>query len=234
MLFRTSANLIKQAAKSKLSLNTPKCLHTSYYLYNSDQASGESPKKPETEQNPNQTAANEASNELNQLKEKLTKLQSDFDDCQDKYKRALAEAENVRVRMRKQVDEAKIFGIQGFSKDLLEVADTLNLAIANTNPNKNPENFDANDEKSKRHKEQLLAMYNGLVLTETCLLKIFERHGLVQIKPNEGEKFDPNLHEAIFRVPIPNKESGTLEVVTKIGFKLKDRVIRAAQVGVVQ
>lgn len=103
--------------------------------------------------------------------------------------------------------------------------------MVNTNP--------AKTEKSqtlspKEVEEKLNSMYSGLVLTEKCLLKIFERNNLVQINPAEGDKFDPNFHDAIFRVPIPDGTSGTIQVVTKTGFKLKDRVIRAAQVGVVQ
>ncbi|CAF0707258.1 unnamed protein product [Brachionus calyciflorus] len=168
--------------------------------------------------------------ELKALKEKLTKTEEEKLDLKDKYLRAMAEAENVRVRMRKQVDDAKLFGIQGFCKDLLEVADILNLAIVNTDPKKDKtlENID------KNVVDKLTSMHQGLIMTEGRLLKIFEKHGLVQIKPTAGDKFDPNLHEAIFRVPIPNKESGSIEIVSKIGFKLHERVIRAAQVGVVQ
>lgn len=162
------------------------------------------------------------------MKEKLTKCESDLADTKDKYLRAMAETENTRTRMRKEVDNVKIYGIQGFCKDLLEVADVLNLAILNTDPSKDASN-DLTDLKAK-----LKSMHNGLSMTETCLLKIFEKHGLVRILPKDGEKFDPNLHEAIFRIPIPEKESGTVNILTKPGFKLHERVIRAAQVGVVQ
>jgi molecular chaperone GrpE len=150
--------------------------------------------------------------------------------------RALAEAENTRVRMRKQVDDAKIFGIQNFCKDLLEVADILNLAVANTNADKflNNADYKHSDEESKLMQAQFKAMYNGLKLTETKLMKIFEKHGLHRIEPKEGEKFDPNLHDAIFQAPIPNKESGSICTISQSGYKLQERVIRAAKVGVVQ
>lgn len=166
--------------------------------------------------------------QLKELQEKLTKSEQDKAELKDKFLRAMAETENTRVRMRKQIDDAKIFGIQGFCKDLLEVADILNLAIENTDPKKSTEPLE------KNVLDKLNSMHQGLVMTESRLLKIFEKHGLVQIKPVAGDKFDPNLHEAIFRVPIPNKESGTVEIVSKIGFKLHERVIRAAHVGVVQ
>ena len=74
----------------------------------------------------------------------------------------------------------------------------------------------------------------GLVLTESKLIKVFEKHGLNRIIPKEGEKFDPNFHEAIFQAKIPDKESGSICVVNQIGYKLQERVIRAAHVGVAQ
>jgi molecular chaperone GrpE len=172
----------------------------------------------------------QSNDEVKLLQEKLKKYETDLTDCKDRLLRALADAENTRNRMRKQVDDAKIFGIQGFSKDLLEVSDVLNLAIKNTDPAKNENN--SND--LNQLKEQLNAMFKGLVMTESCLLKIFEKHGLFQINPKDGDKFDPNLHEAIFRIPIPDKQSGTVNVVTKVGYRLNERVLRAAQVGVVQ
>ncbi len=130
----------------------------------------------------------------------------------------------------------------------------MHLAVVNTNPDKNSQ---AETLSNQEFNERLNSMYSGkfiyiilflffklkvsieylptgLVMTEKCLLKVFERNNLVQIQPAEGEKFDPNFHDAIFRVPIPGQTSGTVNVVTKIGFKLKERVIRAAQVGVVQ
>ena len=110
------------------------------------------------------------------------------------------------------------------------MADILHLAVVNTNPAKSEEVAPSPAE----FKERLSSMYSGLVMTEKCLLKVFERNGLVQIEPAVGDKFDPNFHDAIFRVPIPGQASGTVNVATKIGFKLKERVIRAAQVGVVQ
>ena len=152
-------------------------------------------------------------------------------DFKDKYMRALAETENIRSRMIKQVDDAKIFGIQGFCKDLLEVADVLNLAIENTNPNKKPKEESVS---SQSHVEQLNSMFNGLVMTEKQLIKIFEKHGLTRISPQKGDLFDPNLHDAIFRVPDADSKSGTIFTSTKTGFVLRGRVIRAAQVGVVQ
>ena len=119
-----------------------------------------------------------------------------------------------------QVEDAKQFGIQAFCKDLLTVADTLRLATDNIPP----EQLENNAVKN---------MHDGLKLTESELLKVFNKHGVVLSDP-EGEKFDPNLHEAVFQQPIPEKEPGTIFVVTKPGYLLNSRVLRPALVGVVK
>ena len=123
--------------------------------------------------------------------------------------------------MQKQISDAKIFGIQGFCKDLLEVADILAKAnetvpkdqVSNANPH-------------------LKNLFEGLTMTETELKKVFSRNGLEMINPLEGEKFDPNFHEALFEQPVPGKQAGTVAVVTKVGYKLHSRTLRPALVGV--
>ena len=139
---------------------------------------------------------------------------------QDRYKRSLAETENVRNRMKKQVDDAKLFGIQGFCKDLLEVADILGKATETV-----PQDELANNPHLKN-------LYEGLTMTESQLHKLFVKHGLVRINPSEGEKFDPNIHEALFQQSVEGKEEDTVAVVTKIGYTLHHRTLRPALVGV--
>ncbi|KAJ1362139.1 hypothetical protein KIN20_021570 [Parelaphostrongylus tenuis] len=142
----------------------------------------------------------------------------------DKYKRSLAETENVRARGIKQIEEAKMFAIQGFCKDLLEVADILDLAVNSVKA----EELESGD-------KALVDLHKGIVMTKTVLLKVFKRHGLQALSPI-GEKFDPNLHEAVFQVPVSDEtkvEPGHIMHVAKVGYLLKERPIRPAQVGVV-
>ena len=139
---------------------------------------------------------------------------------QDKYMRSLAETENVRNRMKKQVDDAKLYGIQGFCKDLLEVADILKTATLSVPQEQLSSNAPLKD------------LFDGLTMTQAQLQKLFGKHGLVQIAPAEGDKFDPNIHEALFQVPTSDKEEETIAVVQKIGYKLHDRTLRPALVGV--
>lgn len=99
----------------------------------------------------------------------------------------MADGENMRQRLIKQIDDAKIFGIQSFCKDILEVADTLNQATKAV-PRK-----EINDRNP-----HLKNLFDGLVLTRNSLQQVFKRHGLEIIDPLHF-KFDPNLHEALFQ-----------------------------------
>ena len=119
--------------------------------------------------------------------------------------------------MRRQIEEAKIFGIQKFCKDLLEVADTLQKAVEMA-PKENSE-------------ENYKSVVSGVQLTEQQLQNIFKRHGLTQINP-VNQKFDPNQHHAMFEVEDETMEPGTVSTVNQIGYKLHDRTIRPAMVGV--
>lgn len=138
----------------------------------------------------------------------------------DKYKRALADGENLRLRLTKQIEDAKIFGIQSFCKDLLVVADTLSIATESV----------PKDEVSEKN-PHLKNLYEGLTMTKASLDQVFKRHGLALINPI-NEKFDPNLHEALFQQPVENVEPNTVVVVSKVGYKLHERCIRPALVGV--
>lgn len=162
----------------------------------------------------------EAEQKMSAENEKLAAQVADFT---DKYKRALAETENVRMRFTKQLNDAKLYSIQGFCKDLLEVADILGKATSSV-PSEALDGGDANI--------HLKNLYEGLIMTETQLQKVFTKNKLVQINPVNNEKFDPNLHEALFELPVPNKEPGTVAVVEKLGYRLHERTLRPALVGV--
>lgn len=121
--------------------------------------------------------------------------------------------------MKKQVDDTKIYAVQGFCKDLLEVADIFGTALDSVKKDTIGGNTDFKN------------LYDGVVMTEQQLQTVFRRHGLVQLNP-VGQKFNPNEQHALFEVPAPDKEPGMVSIVTKIGYKLHDRTIRPAMVGV--
>nr|AAW25243.1 SJCHGC04910 protein [Schistosoma japonicum] len=176
-----------------------------------------------TETSEQSSTPKESDKELESLKTEMQKLTQKYDDLDDKYKRALAESENMRKRLMKQIDEAKLFGIQSFCKDLLEVADVLTTAIASA----------PQDQLKDGVNPPFANLYNGLVMTEMEMLKVFSHYNLVRISPEVGERFDPNIHEAIFQAPLEaGKEKNTVAVVTKIGYQLHGRPLRPAFVGV--
>ncbi|MCP9263578.1 GrpE protein [Dirofilaria immitis] len=132
----------------------------------------------------------------------------------DKYTRALAEVENVRRRGQRQTEEAKVFAIQGFCKDLLEVADILDLAV------------NAVKKEELDNNESLKNLFEGLEMTRTVLHKTFIKHGLKQISP-EGENSIHRFMKLFSGTKRPTQ-------VVKTGYSLQSRPIRAAKVGVVQ
>ncbi|XP_066537459.1 grpE protein homolog 1, mitochondrial [Hoplias malabaricus] len=156
------------------------------------------------------------------LTDEKTQLEEQVKELTDKYKRALADTENIRQRSQKMIDDAKLYGIQGFCKDLLEVADILEKAMQSV-----PK------EEVTSENPHLKNLYDGLVMTEVQIQKVFSKHGLVKLNPT-GQKFDPYEHEALFHAPSEGKEPGTVALVNKVGYKLHGRTLRPALVGVVK
>uniref|UniRef100_A0A8D8T2R7 GrpE protein homolog n=1 Tax=Cacopsylla melanoneura TaxID=428564 RepID=A0A8D8T2R7_9HEMI len=168
----------------------------------------------------NKSNNSEVNAEIEDLNKQIEALTEKNNDLLDKYKRALADGENARQRFNKQLEESKLYGIQSFCKDLLDIADTLSLA-----------NDSVPKEEIKESNPHLKSLYEGLIMTDSNLKKVFKRHGLETINPL-GEKFDPNFHEALFEQAVEGKEPNTVVVVSKIGYKLYNRVIRPALVGI--
>ncbi|XP_028171030.1 grpE protein homolog, mitochondrial [Ostrinia furnacalis] len=161
----------------------------------------------------------ECHKQIEALTADVASLKDQVKDLEDKYKRALADGENVRRRMVKQVEDAKSFAIQSFCKDLLDVADTLSAAAESV-----PESASDGD-------AALRSLRDGVKLTRAQLTQVFARHGLVAVSPLR-EKFDPNIHEALFQQEVEGAEPGTVVAVSKVGYKLNERCVRPALVGV--
>lgn len=121
------------------------------------------------------------------LAKEVAALKVKNEELMDKYRRSLADSENLRVRLNKQIADAKIFGIQSFCKDLLEVADILGHATKAV-----PQ------DQLNESNPHLKNLYEGLTMTNASLLQVFKRHGLEPMNPI-NEKFNPNMHEALFQ-----------------------------------
>lgn len=138
----------------------------------------------------------------------------------DQYIRLVADFRNLQETTKREIQKAKDFALQKFAKDLLELIDNFGHALRAITPEL-LENKEVKD------------MYDGVELTRNVFIKTLNRHGIAPIDP-EGEKFDPNRHEALFEVPMPDKEPGTVMHVEQHGYSLNDRVLRPAKVGVVK
>ncbi|SFR01010.1 nucleotide exchange factor GrpE [Poseidonocella sedimentorum] len=164
--------------------------------------------------------AEELAAEMEEIDEEaleVEELRAERDDYKDKFVRALAEAENTRKRADKQRREAEQYGGSRLARDMLPVYDNLKRALDA-----------ANDEQ----REGAKALIEGVELTLRELQSIFEKHGITVISPKVGEKFDPQMHEAMFEAPLPDTKAGDIIQVSAEGFMLHDRLLRPAAVGV--
>jgi molecular chaperone GrpE len=135
-------------------------------------------------------------------------------DLKDKLLRALAETENVRRRGAKDREDMAKFAVSGFARDMVKIAEDLHRAVDSANAG-------ASD-----------ALIEGVRLTEKELLTTLERHGIKRVDPKSGEKFNHDLHEAMFEVPTDAQEPGTIVQVMEAGYTIHDRLLRPARVGV--
>jgi len=140
----------------------------------------------------------------------------------------MAENDNTIKRYKKEIDSTKEFAISKFAKDLLEVRDILEKA--NEHINKLKIEKDMNLEDLSTQFDQIT---KGMAMTSTVMDTVLKRFGVLQFDP-KGEKFDPNIHEAIFTLDDPKLANNTVGAVMQSGWKIGDRVLRAAKVGIVK
>ena len=164
--------------------------------------------------------AEELAEELMDISEEaleLDELRAERDDYKDKFMRALADAENARKRGDKARRDAEQYGGSKLARDMLPVYDNMKRALEA-----------ATDEQ----KEVAAGLLEGVELTMRALKDVFQKHGIEVITPEVGDRFDPNVHEAMFEAPVPGTRAGDIIQVSAEGFMLHDRLLRPAQVGV--
>ena len=141
-------------------------------------------------------------------------------ESRDKMLRTLAEMENLRKRTSREVADARTYGITGFARDVLEIADNLQRAL------------DVVPAEARAAADPgLKALIEGVELTERSLLNALEKHGVRKLDP-VGERFDPNFHQAMFEVPDASVPAGTVVQVVQAGYMISERVLRPALVAV--
>ncbi|MGD9295657.1 MAG: nucleotide exchange factor GrpE [Roseobacter sp.] len=147
----------------------------------------------------------------------IEQLRAERDELKDRFMRALADAENARKRSERDRREAENYGGSKLSRDMLPVYDNMKRALETV---------------TAEQKEANAALIEGIELTMRELLTVFKKHGIEIIAPQVGDKFDPQLHQAMFEAPVPGTNAGDIIQVAAEGFMLHDRLLRPAQVGV--
>ncbi len=146
--------------------------------------------------------------------EALTKENAEL---KDRILRTMAEMENVRRRAEKDKVDASAYAVTAFARDILNVSDNLSRAM---------------QAAPAEIAEDVKGIVEGVEMTERELINTLERHGIKQVVPAEGDKFNPKLHQAMFEVPTPEGPSGLIMNVVAPGYVIKDRLLRPAMVGV--
>jgi len=142
-------------------------------------------------------------------------------ELRDRLLRTLAEMENLRARTARDVEDARKYAVTGFARDLLETADNMRRALASVPA-----------EGREAGGDLVRNLLLGVEMTERTLLGAFEKHRIRRVEPQKGERFDPNLHQAMFEVPTDAQAPGTVAEVVQAGYVIADRLLRPALVGV--
>jgi molecular chaperone GrpE len=141
-------------------------------------------------------------------------------DLNEKMLRLAAELENTRRRAERDKSDALRYGVTGFARDMVSVGDNLTRAL------------NAIEETDREGlSDNMVNLLEGVGATQRDLMAALQRNGLKPIAP-EGEKFDPNFHEAMYEAPGTGRDSGTIIEVVEIGYMIGERLLRPAKVGV--
>lgn len=158
-------------------------------------------------------AANEQVEEESGVEAELEALREKAEDNWNQYLRAVAELENTRKRAARDVEQARRFAIERFAADLLSVKDSLEMGLNA-----------ASDVTDKAD-----ALVEGTEMTLKQLNQVFDKFGITEIDP-KGERFNPEIHEAMATQPSTEAEPDTVLTVVQKGYMLNDRMLRAARV----
>ncbi len=160
------------------------------------------------------------SNSENNTVEANVEMDDKIKELESKLLTSLAENENLRKRFDREKEDLSNYVISNFAKEILTVLDNLQRAMASVNSN-----------EAKDKSDGLSQLIEGIELTEKQIISTFEKFKIEQIK-SLGELFDPNLHQAMFEVENDDQEAGTIAEVVQEGYKIGERLLRPALVGV--
>lgn len=149
--------------------------------------------------------------------DEVAALKAEAADLKDRLLRALAETENLRKRAERDRRDAEVYGATRLARDLLPVYDNFARAL---------------DSATDAARAAAPGLLEGIELTQRALIDALGKNKIVRIDPQPGERFDPNLHQAMFEAPVPGAKAGEIIQVMSEGFTIGERLLRPAQVGV--
>ena len=149
--------------------------------------------------------------------DEATALRAEVADLKDRLLRAFADVENIRKRAERDRRDAEVYGATRLARDMLSVHDNFDRALGNV---------------TDSVRAAAPGLIEGIELTQRDLVSAFEKHRIVKIEPQPGDRFDPKLHQAMFEAPVPGTKAGDIIQVMGVGFTIGDRLLRPAQVGV--
>lgn len=149
----------------------------------------------------------------------IERLEAEKSDLTDRLLRLAADMDNLRRRTERELNDARKYAVQKFAADMLVVGDNLKRAL------------EAIPAERREADEAFGALVEGVEMTRREMDRLLERNGITRIAA-QGERFDPNRHQAVFEVPDPSVPAGTVVQVMQDGYAIGDRVLRAAMVGV--
>ena len=178
-------------------------------------------KKTKTDSDSNAVDINQGINEeTHEERTKDLSVEEKLEDAENRLLRTLAETENLRKRYEREKEDLSNYVISNFAKETLAILDNLQRALSSIKTN----DFKDTDENIKTFVE-------GIELTEKQIITIFEKFKIEKVKSLDSN-FDPNFHQAMFEVESKDKEPGTVVEVVQEGYKIGDRLLRPALVGV--
>lgn len=151
---------------------------------------------------------------------RVRELEMEIATMKDQAMRTLAEADNIRKRAEREVQNAKLYGVEKFAADMLSVYDNLSRAL-----------HTIDGQAKEELGENARNLVAGIELTEKDLTTALERHNVKPVA-GVGAKFDPNVHQAVANIPHPDIEKGHVAAVMQQGFTIGERTLRAAMVAV--
>ncbi len=155
--------------------------------------------------------------ELLQKDDEIRRLQEQLANAKENYLRSVADTENLRKRLEKEVSDSKKFALSSFSKDLINVVENL---------------YRSTEHITEEHKknETIKQIFDGIEMTQSELEKVMKKYGLERVNPHIGDKFDHNFHQAVSTVKDEKHEPNTIMNIIEAGYMLQGRLIRPSLV----